>query len=186
MPNASTTARSTGRTSTRASSGTTSRTTTTRRRKAVDTPDAITLLKADHKEVKQLFKAYDTLAQKGASDDERAGCAQQICNMLTVHATVEEELLYPAAHDAIDAPDLVDEATVEHASAKELVAQIVAASPTDPLYDAKVKVLGEYIDHHVKEEEGELFPQLKKSGIDLDALGQALYQRKQELIASVS
>ncbi len=147
---------------------------------------AITLLEADHKQVKKLFKAYDKLAQSDASDDEKLAVAQDICNALTVHATIEEELLYPAARRALDEEDLLDEAAVEHASAKDLIAQIEAMEPSDPLYDAKVKVLGEYIDHHVKEEEGEMFPKLRKADLDLDELGDSLRQRKDALMAGVA
>ena len=90
--------------------------------------------------------------------------AEQICQMLTVHATIEEELFYPAAREALgEDADLVDEADIEHASAKELIAQIEGSSPEDDHFDARVKVLGEYIDHHVKEEEGEMFPRQRKA-----------------------
>lgn len=163
---------------------TTSTTTKPRRAAAAKAPDAIKLLKADHKEVKALFKAYDKLVKAEAAGAQKQKVAQQICAALTVHATVEEELFYPAARAVLDADaDLVDEADVEHASAKDLIAQIEAASPGDELYDAKVKVLGEYIDHHVKEEETEMFPKVAKKDIDFDALGAALQQRKDELTA---
>lgn len=142
--------------------------------------DAIALLSADHKEVKALFKEYEKLAD--AEDDGRQDLAEQICAMLTVHATVEEEIFYPAVHEALDEPDLVDEATVEHSTAKDLIAQIQESSPDDELYDAKVKVLGEYIDHHVKEEEAELFPQAKKAGLDMQMLGEQIAARKEELM----
>lgn len=145
--------------------------------------DAIALLTQDHKDVKKLFKQYDKMVEEGAEDDERQALASQICTMLTVHATIEEEIFYPAARDALEEQDLLDEAEVEHASAKDLIAQIEAGSPsTDDLYDAKVKVLGEYIDHHVKEEEGEMFAQARKSDMDLAALGEELMARKQELL----
>jgi len=148
--------------------------------------DAIQLLTNDHKEVKQLFKAYEKLAkdEESAAEDKQQ-LAEEICGLLTVHATIEEELFYPAAKDALDEPDLVDEATVEHASAKDLIAQIEASTPDDELYDAKVKVLAEYIEHHVKEEEGEMFPKAKKAGLDLDALGEELAARKQELMTEL-
>jgi hemerythrin superfamily protein len=149
-------------------------------------PDAITLLKTDHKEVKALFKAYDKLVKTEAADDEKRAVSQQICNALTVHATVEEELFYPAAREALPEEDLVDEATVEHASAKDLIAQIESMSPGEDLYDAKVKVLGEYINHHVKEEEEEMFPKLRKSGLDLKEIGAQLQARKDELMAKVA
>ncbi|MCF8203485.1 MAG: hemerythrin domain-containing protein [Methylotenera sp.] len=146
-------------------------------------PDAIDLLTADHREVKALFKEYDKLVKADAESGEKETIALQICVMLTAHATAEEELFYPAAREVLgEDEDLVDEADVEHASAKELIAQIEAGSPDDPLYDAKVKVLGEYIDHHVKEEEGEMFPKVRKSDLDLDALGEDIAARKAELL----
>jgi len=144
--------------------------------------DAVQLLTAEHKEVKALFKQYQDLVDKEGDDDEKEALARQICLMLTVHATTEEEIFYPAARDAIEDEDLLDEAEVEHGSAKELIAQIEAATPDEPLYDAKVKVLGEYIDHHVKEEEGELFPKVKKAKLDLVKLGEQIAARKEELM----
>jgi hemerythrin superfamily protein len=145
--------------------------------------DATTLLSADHKEVKKLFKLYDALVSGDAGDDEKAALAEQICSMLTVHATIEEEIFYPAARESIKEQDLLDEAEVEHASAKELISQIQGMEPGDDLYDAKVTVLGEYIAHHVKEEEEELFPKVKRSNLDLQALGDELVIRKQALMA---
>lgn len=155
------------------------------KRDASKPQDAIQLLTADHAEVKPLFKEYDKLVDADASDEEKQQLAEQICAMLTVHATIEEEIFYPAAKDALEEADLVDEATVEHASAKDLIAQIEGMDPSDELYDAKVKVLGEYIEHHVKEEEGEMFPQAKKAKIDLAALGAQLAERKQELMQEI-
>jgi hemerythrin superfamily protein len=147
--------------------------------------DALQLLTADHKAVKALFKDYEKLVKDDADDEERQDLALQICTQLTVHATIEEEIFYPAAREALgEEADLIDEADVEHASAKELIAQIESGSPADDdHFDARVKVLGEYIDHHVKEEEGELFSQLKKAELDLDALGEELAARKEELLA---
>ncbi len=156
-------------------------------KKAPAKDDAIKLLTADHKEVKALFKEYDKLVKGDGADEEKEALAQQICLMLTVHATAEEELFYPAARDVLgEDEDLIDEADVEHASAKELIAQIEASSPDEALYDAKVKVLGEYIDHHVKEEEGEIFPKAKKAGLDTAALGAQIAARKEELMAELS
>ena len=150
-------------------------------------PDAIELLTTDHKEVKTLFKQYDKLVASDGSEDEKQAVAEQICQMLTLHATIEEELFYPAAREALgEDADLVDEADIEHASAKELIAQIEGGSPADDHFDARVKVLGEYIDHHVKEEEGEMFPKAKKSGLDVTALGAQMAERKQELTAALS
>jgi hemerythrin superfamily protein len=147
--------------------------------------DAIALLSADHKEVDALFKEYEKLCKADADDGEKGLLAAQICAMLTVHATIEEELFYPAARAALedDGQDLLDEAVVEHASAKDLIAQIEDANPGDELFDAKVQVLGEYIRHHVKEEETELFPKVKKAKADLVALGAALAARKEELVS---
>ena len=149
--------------------------------------DAVELLTTDHKEVKALFKQYDKLVESDGNEDEKQALAAQICQMLTVHATLEEELFYPAAREALgEDADLVDEADIEHASAKELIAQIEGSSPEDDHFDARVKVLGEYIDHHVKEEEGEMFPKAKKGKLDTATLGAALASRKEELIAALS
>jgi hemerythrin superfamily protein len=148
-------------------------------------PDALALLKADHAEVKKLFKAYQKLADKNAEASERQALAEQICTMLTVHAQIEEEIFYPAARDVLgDDVDLVDEADVEHESAKDLIAQIQSGQPDEDHYNAKVKVLGEYIDHHVQEEENEMFPAVKEAGLDTRSVGQQLSERKQTLMAS--
>lgn len=145
--------------------------------------DAIRLLKDDHKQVRQWFEAFEAAEE----DAEKQELANQICRALTVHAQIEEEIFYPAAYDALDqdGDDLVDEATVEHASAKALIAEIEAMSAGEPLFDAKVKVLGEYVNHHVEEEEKELFPECKDAGMDMAMLGEALAARKQELMAEL-
>jgi len=145
--------------------------------------DAIALLTQDHADVRKLFAEYDELATDRAEGEERQALAEQICAMLTAHATIEEEIFYPAARDAGVEADLLDEAEVEHASAKDLIAQIGAMSPDDELYDAKVKVLGEYVDHHADEEEGEIFPGCRKAKMDRAGLGAALAERKSELLA---
>ena len=147
--------------------------------------DATLLLTRDHAEVKKLFKEYEKLADAEADGQERQELAAQICQMLTVHATIEEEIFYPAAREAEVESDLLDEAEVEHASAKELIAQIESMGPDDELYDAKVKVLGEYVNHHVQEEEGEMFPKCRKADIDLAELAQQLSERKAELMEEV-
>jgi len=146
--------------------------------------DAIALLMNDHQEVKQLFERYEELVESGADDDEKQSLADEICTMLTVHATIEEELFYPAARDAVDDDSLLNEAEVEHQSAKDLIAQIQASDPSDALYDAQVHVLGEYIDHHVKEEEGELFPEVRDADLDLEALGAEMSARQEELLTA--
>jgi hemerythrin superfamily protein len=145
--------------------------------------DATNLLAQDHDDVRKLFAEYDELATDEAEGEERQALAEQICTMLTAHATLEEEIFYPAAREAGVDSDLLDEAEVEHASAKDLIAQIRSMSPDDELYDAKVKVLGEYVDHHVQEEEGELFPQCRDADMDLASLGATLAERKAELLA---
>jgi hemerythrin-like domain-containing protein len=127
--------------------------------------------------VQDLFDKFE----KARGDDRKQALAEQICNELTAHAQIEEEIFYPAAKEAIREEDLVDEATVEHQSAKDLIAQIEGGSPDDELWEAKVKVLGEYIRHHVKEEQNEMFPQVKKTKLDLRELGEQMQARKMEL-----
>ena len=146
--------------------------------------DAVALLTADHAKVKKLFAQYEK-TKDSASDEDKVALATEICTELTIHATAEEEIFYPAVREAIEETELVDEADVEHASAKDLIAQISESGPDEELYDAKVKVLGEYIDHHVKEEEGEMFPKAKKAKIDLVALGSEIEARKEELMADL-
>ncbi len=148
--------------------------------------EAIAQLTADHARVKKLFKQYDRLAKAEASDKQKQDLAAMICAELTAHATAEEEIFYPAARAAIDKVELIDEADIEHASAKDLIAQIEASSPSDGHYDAKVKVLGEYIDHHVQEEEGEIFPKVRRAKVDTVALGEQLAARKEEIMREKS
>lgn len=147
-----------------------------------DPQDALSLLAADHKEVDKLFKAYEKLVKDEADGDERLEISQQICQMLSAHADIEEEIFYPALRGAMEEDDLLDEAEVEHASVKDLVSQIEEMDPDDDLYDAKVKVLGEYVRHHVQEEENEIFPKARKAELDLAQLGTELQARKQELM----
>jgi hemerythrin superfamily protein len=139
---------------------------------------ALDLLEADHREVEELFDEYEDLdneAQKGE-------LARKICMALTVHTKIEEEIFYPAARQATKDNDLLDEAAVEHDGAKKLIAEIQKMKPGDDLYDAKVKVLGEQIKHHVKEEESELFPECEGAKMDLDALGAEMAKRKAALM----
>ena len=139
--------------------------------------DATALLERDHAEVKKLFKQYEKLAEAEAEGEERQALAERICAMLTVHATIEEEIFYPAAREAEVEDDVLNEAEVEHASAKDLIAQIQGMGPDDDLYDAKITVLGEYIDHHVQEEEGEMFPKCRRAKMDLAGLAASLAER---------
>jgi hemerythrin-like domain-containing protein len=148
--------------------------------------DAVSLLSADHAEVKQMFESYRQLVDENADDEQRGELARTICSMLTVHAEIEEEIFYPAMRDSVDDELTLDEAEVEHAAARELIEQLEGMDPGDALYDAKVIVLGEYVDHHVQEEENEIFPQAEKSGIDLDELGAELASRKRELMSTLA
>ena len=142
-------------------------------------PDAIALLTEDHKRVQQLFKEFEALGDKATSSKREL--AEQICNELTIHTAIEEEIFYPAAREAIDDDDLMDEADVEHSAAKDLIAQIQEMDADGSHYDAKVKVLGEEVEHHIGEEQDEMFPKIRKSDLDLKALGAAMAERKAEL-----
>lgn len=144
--------------------------------------DAVDLLDADHVAVKKLFNDYKKLCEADAPAEEKLTIAEQICQELSVHAQIEEEIFYPQVRDAIDDDPLLDEAEVEHGTAKDLIAQISEMSPEDDLYDARVTVLGEYIDHHVKEEREEIFVKARKSKVDLVSMAQELSQRKMELM----
>lgn len=145
--------------------------------------DAISLLMEDHEKVKKLFKEYEKLA-KHDDIDGKVDIANQICEELTIHAMIEEEIFYPAARTALgEEEDLINEAEIEHATAKDLIAQIQEMAGDDPMYDATVKVLSEYINHHVKEEETEMFPKAKKARLDMEGLGVQLMERKEELSA---
>jgi hemerythrin superfamily protein len=148
--------------------------------------DAIALLTADHREVEGLFQQYDKLEQQNASAEDRQLLATQICVLLTVHTRIEEEIFYPEARSALGekGSDLLDEAEVEHAGAKNLIRELKAMDATDDLFDAKVKVLGESDDHHVGEEEGELFPKIRNSSMDLLEVGMRMDARRKELMAS--
>lgn len=149
--------------------------------RATDKPqDAIRLLKADHREVEDMFKKYEKLDD----GDDKLELARAICKALTVHTQIEEEIFYPAARESIEDDDLMNEAQVEHASAKQLIAELMDADATDDMFDAKVKVLGEYVHHHVTEEEKEMFPECRDAKIDLVALGETMRARKDELMAS--
>ncbi|MCE4558248.1 hemerythrin domain-containing protein [Pelomonas cellulosilytica] len=148
--------------------------------------DAIDLLITDHKEVEALFKAYKRLVEADGDDEEKKQLALDICAKLTAHATIEEEIFYPAAREVLgDDEDLADEAEVEHASVKDLITKIEDSVPADALYDAMVKVLSEYIGHHVEEEEDEMFRKVRQSDLDLEALGGEMAQRKEELLAEM-
>ncbi|MEO7386495.1 MAG: hemerythrin domain-containing protein [Gammaproteobacteria bacterium] len=141
--------------------------------------NALEILKRDHQAVKKLFASYARLADgQDAEDSQKEELAGQICNALTVHAGLEEEIFYPALREALEDQAILDEAEVEHETAKVLIVQIRQMSASDDLFDAKVTVLGEYIDHHVAEEEGVMFEQAREADIDLEALGSAMEARR--------
>jgi hemerythrin superfamily protein len=148
--------------------------------------NAIDLLKKDHDDVDALFKDYEMLADGDGDGGDRRALSTRICGMLAVHALIEEEIFYPAARNADVDSDLLDEAEIKHGSAKELIAQIGAAEASEPLYDARVKVLGEYIRHHVREEESELFPACRKSNMDMAEIGARLEKRKGQLLRKLA
>lgn len=152
-----------------------------------DGPDATELLTEDHKKVQQLFKAFKKLREDDDVDEEKAEIVKQACQALTVHTQIEENIFYPAARGALDVEgdDLLNEAEVEHATAKNLIEELEEMEPQDELFDAKFIVLGEYIDHHVKEEQDELFPQLRKTELDLNALGAEMAKLMRELKAAL-
>jgi hypothetical protein len=145
----------------------------------IKNPDAIALLKQDHRTVEDLFGKFE----KASGDGRKQTLAEEICLELSVHAQIEEEIFYPACDGKVD-EDLLKESYVEHDGAKVLIAEIINGGPSDEFYDAKVKVLQEEIEHHVEEEEKRmegLFAQARKAGLDMDVLGQELATRKAEL-----
>jgi DUF438 domain-containing protein len=149
--------------------------------KGNDGQDAIELLTQDHDMVKELFDEFEMLTADEDVENDKLDLVQQICTELTIHAQLEEEIFYPAAIEAIGQLDIMDEAVVEHAKARDQIEQLVSMAPEDDYFDAEVTVLREMVEHHIEEEEGKMFPKLKKSSIDLEALGEQISQRKQEL-----
>ena len=142
--------------------------------------EATAILRADHKLVAGLFADFE----KAQSSDRKRKLAEQICMELTIHAQIEEEIFYPAVKDVLAQggdDELVPEATVEHQSLKQLIEDIQATDTDNELFDARVKVLSEYVKHHVKEEQNEIFPKVRESELDMVELGAMLMQRKQEL-----
>jgi hemerythrin superfamily protein len=145
--------------------------------------DAVALLTQQHREVEEMFERFEKMTDRAKVSKKKL--ADEICNALIMHTTIEEEIFYPATREASeDTEDMVDEAVVEHASAKDLIAQIMEMDPGDDLYDAKVKVLSELVEHHVEEEEKEMFPKTKQLKLDMQALGQEMKARQQEIEAA--
>jgi Hemerythrin HHE cation binding domain len=145
-------------------------------------PSALELLEQDHREVEEWFDGYDELKE---DDDQKAELAEKICLALKVHAQIEEEIFYPQAREATKDNDLIDEAVVEHATVKNLIGEIEAMEVGEELYDAKMRVLGEMVKHHIKEEEEELFPELEAAKMDLNAVGKEIAERKEELMSEM-
>lgn len=156
--------------------------TTTTKTTAPAPKDAIAMLKADHAAVSAMFAEYE----KTRSIPKKKALVAEICTALSVHAQIEEEIFYPAVKAALKDKLLVPEATVEHTSVKDLIAQIEGLEPDGEMYDAKVKVLSEYVKHHVKEEQNEMFPKAKSSSLDMDDLGAQMAARKDELLAQAA
>lgn len=144
--------------------------------------DATALLKADHQKVSELFEQYE----KSRANTKKKDLVTEICNELTVHAQIEEEIFYPAVKKALKDTELVPEALVEHATLKDLIAQVKDVEPDGEMFDAKIKVMSEYVKHHVKEEENEMFAKAKASKLDMTALGKEMASRKEELMASLT
>lgn len=144
-------------------------------------PDAIALLRADHKHVGELFAKYEGTHSMSV----KRALVAQICTELSVHAQVEEEIFYPAVQEALNDKVLVPEATVEQATLKALISQIEGVEPGGEMFEARVKVLAEYVKHHVREEHTEMFPKAKASRLDMAALGSQMAARKQQLLAIV-
>jgi hemerythrin superfamily protein len=142
---------------------------------------AIEVLEQDHREVEEWFDEYEKLED----DDRKAELAEKICLALKVHAQLEEEIFYPQARQATKDNDLIDESLVEHAVVKNLINEIEAMDVADELYDAKIRVLGEMVKHHIEEEEEELFPEVASAKMDLGAIGQQLTERKEELMSEM-
>lgn len=148
--------------------------------------NAIELLTADHKKVQKLFKEFEDIKDEEDMEDEKADLVEMICMELTVHARLEEEIFYPAVRETIDDSEIMDEADVEHETAKFLISQLEAMEPGDDRYDAKVSVLAEIVNHHIKEEQDEMFAKAKKADLDLDELAQAMQERRDELMEDIA
>jgi vacuolar-type H+-ATPase subunit I/STV1 len=143
--------------------------------------DAIKLLTRDHREVEQLFEQFE----KASGDEKKEQIARRICTELKVHAMIEEEIFYPALRGKIEEEDDLDEALVEHDGAKMLINEIEAGGSEADFFEAKVHVLQEQVEHHIKEEEkqsGNIFSQARKADVDLEALGEQMAARKAELM----
>jgi hemerythrin superfamily protein len=142
--------------------------------------DAITLLKQDHEKVRQMFEEFEK-----ADEDRKFELAAEICQALTVHATIEEEIFYPQVRESIEAEDLMFEAEIEHDTVKNLIERVQEGEVDETQLSAMIKVMNEYVNHHVNEEQRRMFPRVKRSELDLEALGKELLARKTELEAEL-
>lgn len=140
---------------------------------------ATAMLRADHKQVSALFAEYE----KTRAAARKKKLVAQICADLTLHAQLEEEVFYPAVKKALKDTELIPEATVEHATLKDLIAQVEGVEPDGEMYDAKVRVMAEYVKHHVKEEQNEMFPKALATKLDMVELGAQMAARKEQLLA---
>ncbi len=147
-----------------------------------DEHNALDMLVADHKHVKGMFKQFDALSERSVATKKRL--ADEICHELFIHMQLEEELFYPAVEQALSSTSIIEEAFVEHASAKELMTQILGMEPGEHYYDARLKVLSEQIEHHINEEETDMFPKVRRSKLDLLALGAQMAELKEQLTAT--
>lgn len=154
--------------------------TDTSKQKSVGSMDAIAILKADHQAIHEMFGEYENRIGKS----QKKALLTDICTALSIHVQIEEELFYPAVESALKNPLLVSEASVEHEGIKRLMIEIEALEPDDDMFDAKVKVLSEYVKHHVKEEHDEMFPQAREAGIEMKELGERMASRKIKLLAA--
>lgn len=165
----------------------TSRSTSSTKQTQPDPNDALFMLTADHKRVKKLFKDFEKLARSGqATKREKAELAMMICKELKMHATLEEEIFYPAVTEAIGDSIIMDEADVEHGCAKSLISLIETCEPSDDHYDAMIIVLGEYVSHHIDKEETEIFAKVKKSKLDTSMLGDEMQTLKRGMMSESS
>jgi hemerythrin superfamily protein len=156
------------------------------KRKPASDGKALELLRADHQRVFKLFSEFNSLKGIDDEDDRKAELVDEICYELTLHTMLEEEIFYPVLRSAINDDDLMDEADVEHAGARELISQLEVMYPGDDHFDATVSVLGEEVGHHIEKEEGEMFEAARRAGIDFERLGEQLAARREELEEDLS
>lgn len=151
-------------------------------KQASATPDAIAMLIAEHRTVMNLFQRFEKLQGNDDDEQERSELAQQVCSALKIHMQIEEEIFYPAVREALDENALMNEALVEHENARQLIDQLETMTSGEELYDAKVTVLSELIEHHVREEETEMFPKVRRAALDTKTLGSEMFERRAELM----